>query len=125
MGGVMRSDDFVISRGVNGIVVLPTKKKEGPDKGFYRIKDILWPNYKKEVIMEKDEQPCVSCGRCTDHCPTGLQPVLIKDMAKLKDKERLTKLNAKSCVECGMCTYVCPSHIEVTEFVRRAKRILK
>ncbi|MFR6472614.1 MAG: 4Fe-4S dicluster domain-containing protein [Turicibacter sanguinis] len=46
-------------------------------------------------------------------------------MAKLKDKERLTKLNAKSCVECGMCTYVCPSHIEVTEFVRRAKRILK
>lgn len=125
MGGVMRSDDFVISRGVNGIVVLPTKKKEGPDKGFDRIKDILWPNYKKEVIMEKDEQPCVSCGRCTDHCPTGLQPVLIKDMAKLKDKERLTKLNAKSCVECGMCTYVCPSHIEVTEFVRRAKRILK
>ncbi len=29
-----------------------------------------------------------------------------------------------SCIECGMCTYICPSHIDVTENVRKAKRIV-
>ena len=67
----------------------------------------------------------MKCGRCTDHCPVGLQPVLIKESAKRRDKQSLLKLKTTSCVECGMCSYICPSHIEVTEFIRRGKRILK
>ena len=38
--------------------------------------------------------------------------------------DRLGKLEVAKCVECGMCTYVCPSKIEVTEGVRRAKRMM-
>lgn len=125
MGNVMRSDDFVLSRGVNGIIVLPIPKKDESVTKIQQLKEFLCPKDKKEVILKKDEQPCVGCGRCIDHCPMGLQPVLIKEMSKLRDKDRLKKLSATSCVECGMCSYICPSHIEVTEFIRRAKRILK
>ncbi len=125
MGGVMRSEDFVISRGVNGIIVLPTKAKQEETHPLKKIQDIMFPSYSQEVVMEKSEQPCVQCGRCTDHCPIGLQPVLIKQYAQSKDKKSLETLNTKLCAECGTCTYICPSHIEVTEFVRRGKRLLK
>ncbi|HAX74171.1 MAG TPA: electron transporter RnfC [Firmicutes bacterium] len=125
MGGAMRNEDFVISRGVNGIIVIPTKKVSDEAKSIKKIRDILFPNFAQGTLMEKEEQPCVQCGRCTDHCPIGLQPVLIKQSAENKDKDSLTKLSTLCCVECGTCTYICPSHIEVTEFVRRGKRLLK
>lgn len=124
MGQAMRNEDFIISRGVNGIIVLPTKKKALKSQSDC-LKSILWPFDKNENQLKKDEQPCVKCGRCTDHCPVGLQPVLIKESAKRRDKQSLLKLKTTSCVECGMCSYICPSHIEVTEFIRRGKRILK
>ena len=74
---------------------------------------------KKEAV---DEVACLRCGSCSDHCPSGLQPVRIVQANKLKDLARLEKLEVSKCVECGMCTYVCPSKIAVTENVRRAKR---
>ncbi len=77
------------------------------------------------TVLEKkalDEVACLRCGKCSDHCPSGLQPVRINQAAKLKDMDRLGKLEVGKCIECGMCTYVCPSKIAVTENVRRAKR---
>jgi electron transport complex protein RnfC len=38
--------------------------------------------------------------------------------------DMIEKLNVNDCIECGLCTYVCPSKLDVTEGVRRAKRIL-
>ena len=79
------------------------------------------------VTVYKDEPlatiGCLRCGRCVEHCPSSLQPVLIKEAAKVNDIERLGKLQLLDCVECGMCSYVCPSKIDVTEEVRRAKRL--
>lgn len=76
------------------------------------------------VLKKKDidEVACLRCGSCSDHCPSGLQPVRIVQANKLKDMARLEKLEVNKCIECGMCTYVCPSKIAVTENVRRAKR---
>ncbi len=67
---------------------------------------------------------CLRCGKCSDHCPAGLQPVRINMAEKAKDTDALKKLGVMDCVECGMCTYICPSKIDVTEGVRRAKRIM-
>ena len=67
---------------------------------------------------------CLRCGKCSDHCPAGLQPVRINAAEKAKDTDALKKLSVMDCVECGMCTYICPSKIDVTEGVRRAKRIM-
>ena len=67
---------------------------------------------------------CLRCGTCAEHCPSGLQPVNIVTAYKAKDKDRLEKLQVRDCVECGLCSYVCPSKIEVTENVRRAKKLV-
>ncbi len=96
MGTTITTDDVSVERQNNAITVL-----------------------KKAAI---DEVACLRCGSCSDHCPSGLQPVRIVQANKLKDMARLEKLDVTKCVECGMCTYVCPSKIAVTENVRRAKR---
>ena len=67
---------------------------------------------------------CLRCGKCSDHCPSGLQPVRIVNAEKVKDIDSLVKLDVSSCVECGLCTYMCPSKLDVTEGVRRAKRYM-
>lgn len=67
---------------------------------------------------------CLRCGTCVEHCPSGLQPCNIVAANKANDKDRLAKLKVTDCVECGMCSYVCPSKIEVTELVRRAKKVM-
>lgn len=76
------------------------------------------------VNTEFNEMPCLRCGACVDHCPSGLQPVQIAKSHKAKDLELLDKLGAKKCIECGTCTYVCPSNIQVTESTRQAKRFV-
>ncbi|MBV1709656.1 MAG: 4Fe-4S dicluster domain-containing protein, partial [Erysipelothrix sp.] len=61
---------------------------------------------------------------CNDTCPAGLLPVRINNAEKAKNIDLIEKLNVNDCIECGLCTYVCPSKLDVTEGVRRAKRIL-
>lgn len=67
---------------------------------------------------------CLRCGACNDHCPAGILPVMIMEAEQAKDVDRLIKLDTNACIECGLCSYVCPSKIEVTEAVRRGKRVL-
>ena len=98
MGKTIVNDQFVVDRATNAITVL----KHVPD----------------------DEIACLRCGRCSDHCPSGLQPVRIAMAVKMGNADEMEKRGALSCIECGLCTYVCPSHIDVTENVRKAKRIV-
>ncbi len=98
MGKTITNDEFVITPYTNAITVL----KADP------IEDVA----------------CLRCGRCSDYCPAGLQPVRINNAEKVKDINRLEKLGVNSCIECGLCTYVCPSKLNVTEGIRKAKRYM-
>ena len=98
MGKTIVNDQWVIDRATNAITVLESRPF--------------------------DSIACLRCGRCSDHCPAGLQPVRIAQAVKLKDSEAMKKRGAMDCIECGLCTYVCPSRIDVTENVRKAKRTL-
>lgn len=98
MGKTIVNDQFVVDRAMNAITVL----KDDP----------------------VDSIACLRCGRCSDHCPSGLQPVRISAALKANDVDEMAKRGVASCIECGLCTYVCPSKIDVTENVRKAKRIV-
>ena len=74
---------------------------------------------------EYKEEPCIRCASCVYSCPCGLQPVLIMKAYKTKDVDALKKLNVKTCIECGMCGYTCTSKINLTEYMRQAKRLVK
>ena len=101
----------------------------GPMMGRTVTKDIFSiapQNNGLTVLVNKpvEEVACLRCGRCTENCPSGLQPVRIAAAAKTKDMDALAKLHVMDCIECGLCTYICPSKISVTENVRTGKRFM-
>ncbi|MBR2830727.1 MAG: RnfABCDGE type electron transport complex subunit C [Solobacterium sp.] len=98
MGSAIPNDTFVIGPANNGLTVL----KHEP----------------LNVVK------CLRCGKCTEMCPSGLEPVRINNAEKVKDIDTLKKLDTLSCIECGLCSYICPSKIDVTEGIRRAKRYM-
>ena len=77
------------------------------------------------INKPKEEVKCLRCGRCTETCPSGLQPVRIAMSAAIFDEAEIMKLSVMDCIECGMCTWICPSKIDVTENVRRAKNFIR
>jgi len=76
-------------------------------------------------IVETIEQPCVRCGACIYNCPVHIQPVQIMNAVKRGDKEALKQFNTSACIECGLCAYVCTSKIQVTDYVRQGKAMLR
>lgn len=120
--------DLVIACGgyeVDNVVLLAG----GPMMGTTLTKDevVVTSNSNAVTVLkyvEYEAIKCLRCGTCSEHCPAGLQPVNIVTAFKAKDKDRLEKLQVRDCVECGLCSYVCPSKIEVTENVRRAKKLV-
>jgi len=99
MGRTIPNDQFVIAHPNNGLTVIQNVKQP--------------------------EVKCLRCGRCTETCPSGLQPVRINLAQHAKNMDEIERLSVMDCIECGMCTYICPSKIEVTEGVRRAKTLLR
>lgn len=99
MGANLLNDDAVITKACTSCIILNER------------------NYK--------EDPCVRCASCVYSCPCGLQPVLIMQAYKNKDKEALKMLGVKKCILCGMCSYTCTSKIHLTEIMRKAKKMIQ
>lgn len=102
----------------------------GPMMGASVVSDdVIVSKTSTSVIILKDqeykEEPCVRCGSCVYSCPVNLQPQQIMSAVKGKNVDALKYLNVNSCIECGLCTYVCTSKIHVTEYMRKAKRMVK
>ncbi len=99
MGASLVSDDAVISKTTTSVIILNKQ--------------------------ERKEEPCVRCGSCVYSCPVMLQPVQIMNAYKANDIDTLKALNTNKCIECGLCSYTCTSHIHVTEFMRKAKKLIR
>jgi electron transport complex protein RnfC len=89
------------------------------------VNDTLSAVLVKPMPEEKLHPECLGCGKCADVCPVFLTPTEIRKAFENKDIEGIKKLNANKCMQCGLCSYVCPSHIEITDFVAKAKDLLR
>ncbi len=101
----------------------------GPMMGVSTVNDdVIVSKTTTSVIVLKDkdyqEEPCVRCGSCVYSCPAHLEPVQIMNAVKRNDKDAMKGLGAYKCIECGLCAYVCTSKIHVTDYVRKAKRLI-
>ena len=101
----------------------------GPMMGVSTVSDdVIVSKTTTSVLVFKNieykEEPCVRCGSCVYSCPTHLEPVQIMNAVKRNDKEVMKALEAFKCIECGLCAYVCTSKIHVTEYIRKAKRLI-
>ncbi len=75
----------------------------------------------KEVVKEENEEPCIRCNLCADHCPVSLSPAMITLAAERKEFAVAEEWNVTDCVECGNCAYVCPSKRPMLELIRLAR----
>ena len=92
-------DDLIVNDTLGGVIVRPIVKLDFPE--------------------------CLGCGKCAEVCPVYLTPTEIRKAYEYKDTDLIKELNANKCIQCGLCSYICPSHIEITDYVTKAKNLLR
>ncbi len=65
---------------------------------------------------------CLRCGRCTEVCPSFLQPLYISANSLKGDFKRAEEHRALDCIECGSCSFICPARRPLVESIRNSKR---
>lgn len=98
MGFAFSDEDTPIVKGTSGILALP-------------------------LLDDSKTFPCVSCGKCTAHCPMGLQPnKMFRNIKNGKYKEAM-ELGLMDCKECGCCAFSCPSHLPLVQGFKLGKKL--
>jgi len=71
--------------------------------------------------VAREEEPCIKCARCIDHCPMGLLPTILARLVKAERWDSLKDYGVMDCIECGCCAYVCPSKIPLVHLMKLGK----
>ena len=77
-----------------------------------------------DQVSEKEEGPCINCGRCVDACPGRVVPSRLADFAARGDKESFQKWNGMECCECGCCSFVCPAKRQLTQQIKFMRKMV-
>lgn len=98
MGFAVADPDTAMVKGSGGLLVLPH-------------------------MIDGRRFPCVSCGKCVQHCPMGLQPNrMFRNIMNGNYKEAMD-LGLMDCKECGCCSFSCPSHIPLVQGFKLGKKL--
>jgi electron transport complex protein RnfC len=76
----------------------------------------------KSDLAEKEETPCLRCGKCVEACPLNLIPMRLARYAQLNRFEDAEQMNITVCMECGTCAYTCPANIPLVQWLRLGKQ---
>ena len=98
MGRAMANIEAPVTKGTSGVLLMDEKSS-----------------------LRKTEMPCISCAKCVDVCPMGLEPFLISKLSKLGLYDRLEKERTADCIECGCCSFTCPSNLPLLDYIRLGK----
>lgn len=77
-----------------------------------------------QAKFERQQTPCIRCGRCLEVCPENLNPTRIAHAVKSNLLDVAEKYFISACIECGCCSYVCPANIELTGHIKTGKIFL-
>jgi electron transport complex protein RnfC len=81
--------------------------------------------FDEAAVQEQEEEICIRCGECVQHCPVGLNPSMIA-LAIEKDKLDLAEeYGIMDCTECGLCAWVCPGRRNIVQAIKTAKARIK
>ncbi|MDZ4225188.1 MAG: electron transport complex subunit RsxC, partial [bacterium] len=99
MGRASGRLDVPVTKGMSGIL-------------FFRSNEIRADHY----------GPCISCGRCLEACPLGLEPNQISIYTEAGRALETEEFGTKECFECGCCSFVCPAERPLVQFIQMAKQ---
>ncbi|MCG5528511.1 MULTISPECIES: electron transport complex subunit RsxC [Halorhodospira] len=75
------------------------------------------------------EQPCISCGRCAEVCPEGLQPFemarRIRAGVGVGEAAEHIDIDPMRCTGCSSCELVCPSSIPLAAITGHARDVAR
>lgn len=71
------------------------------------------------------ETACISCGRCVEVCPMGLDPATLFKQVEHDRHEEALEGGLLDCRECGCCSYVCPARLPIVDSLRLGKRMAR
>ncbi len=99
MGKALNTTDVPVTKGTSGILILS-----------------------QDEAYRKKEQNCIRCAKCTEACPMGLEPFLLRNLSKQEIYETAEQEHIMDCIECGSCSYTCPAHIPLLDYIRLGKQ---
>ncbi len=76
-------------------------------------------------VKNRKRTPCISCGRCVNACPMGLNPTTLFKFIDHGEYDEASDLGLMDCKECGSCGYVCPARIPLIQGMRLGKKMLR
>lgn len=79
----------------------------------------------KKETRDSDMTACIRCGRCSEHCPFGINPAAISNAYNKGELDDCIRLGVNLCMECGCCSYICPARRPLVQNNRIIKAQLK
>lgn len=80
------------------------------------------------ILAIKDQKSsektaCLSCGKCAEVCPMGLQPTRMYGLITNGKYAEAMKINLMDCKECGCCAFSCPAHLDLVHAFKFGKKM--